>query len=355
MKTRLERLRKSKTLPGFVLMVAIIYLSLLLPSYCFACASSFIRQVQEIEAERDKSEWMMTIFAPVFTEDCLNEYKDASNMEIKYFSARYEDIVISDGRMISVTVSGTEEVSGTDIVKDETGLRDGECTITEQLAEEAHLSRGDLLYIREQKYVIRRIIKSAVKDRAVRITYHDMQKEYGGYYIQQTIGGSKEALDELSATLCSDIPDLKIIAMEESALRNSETEAFLKEMILSRILVMIAALLIGAVNIVILVMSQMRKKTHHIGVHMAYGAGYTDILWIIISDYALEFTCAAILLMSTFKGVMIAADLENEAEIDLGGCVAITLCTALLLTTLSAVAAFKFCRKKATDLLEERV
>lgn len=355
MNNKLESFSKSKSPVGFILMTAVIYFSLLIPSYCFACTDNFTRQAHELEDSRDRTEWMLSLSAPLFSENVLSKYINEGGGEIRYIDARFDDVLISNDQIVTTIVTG-EIDTGADSGQDAgLGISCGDCVITDRLSEDTQLQVGDALYIRGDKYIIKRIDSSAAKERSVQITYNDMRNEYGNYYIQQTIGGSKDALNRLSSALSQELPDLKIISLQESENRNSETNAFLKEMIQSRILVMSVALIIGVINIMILVMSHMRKKIHQIGVHVAYGAFFSDVIWIVICDYVGEFLFAVILLVLTFKQILILAGLENETVIDVGGCIAISLFGAILLAITSIIAALKLYSENAADLLEERV
>lgn len=354
-------MRKSRkeSLLAFLLTTIVIYLSLILPAYCYTSAKNFIMQKKEIEGSKRGAEYTASFTAPAMDATELYNSVRHTGGAVKYISARVDDVIVYGGVIFPVVVTAEQsledEAQEKYVGTDKNDEKERQCVISDSLAGLTGIHVGDVLFIHGQDYTVEGIIRTASRGSIIQIPYEELHVLYPDYYIQQTVGGEREPIEAFITKANTIFPDLRVIEISNSAIRADEMENFVIDMILTRSMVGIMAVIIGMLNTVIVLISEMHTHISRYGIRRAYGAQYLDILRIILCDFIPAGVTAVIALFITFPRIMATAGLDNEIRFDIGGCVAISVFSITFVVMLASVIARRINRTCIADLLEERV
>ena len=339
---------RTESVLAFLLTTVVIYLSLILPAYCYTSAKNFKMQQKELEDSKKGAEYTASFTAPAMDATELYNSVRQTDGEVQYINARFDDVIVYSGVIFPVVVTSekslADEAQEKNVGTDKSFDKERQCVISDNLAG----SHG-------QGYTVEGIIRTAIRGSIIQIPYEEMNVLYPDYYIQQTIGGEREAIEAFITKANTFFPDLRVIEINNSVISADETENFVIDMILTRSMVGIIAVIIGILNTVIVLISEMHTHISRYGIRRAYGAQYFDILQIILCDFIPAGVTAVIALFITFPKIMATAGLTNEIRFDIGGCVAISVFSIAFVVMLASLIARRINRTCIADLLEERV
>ena len=316
-------------------------------------------QKKEIEDRKKGVAYSASFAAPAM--DIVKLYNLASQVggSVQFISARVDDVIVYGGVIFPVVVTAelslANETQSNDGRIGSSAEKEGQCIISDILTDSTGIHIGESILIHGQEYTVGGISHSASRDRIIQIPYKEMHVLYPDYYIQQTIGGEREAIEAFITKANTFFPDLRVIEINNSVISADETEHFVIDMILTRSMVGIIAVIIGILNTVIVLISEMHTHISRYGIRRAYGAQYFDILQIILCDFIPAGVTAVIALFITFPKIMATAGLTNEIRFDIGGCVAISVFSIAFVVMLASLIARRINRTCIADLLEERV
>lgn len=350
---------RTKSFLAFLLTTIVIYLSLILPAYCFTSAKNFIIQKKEIEDRKKGVAYSASFAAPAM--DIVKLYNLASQVggSVQFISARVDDVIVYGGVIFPVVVTAelslANETQSNDGRIGSSAEKEGQCIISDILTDSTGIHIGESILIHGQEYTVGGISHSASRDRIIQIPYKEMHVLYPDYYIQQIIGGEREHIEAFIAKANTAFPDLRVIEISDSAIRTGETEIFVIDMILTRSIVGIIAVVTGMLNTIIVMISEMHTHISRYGIRLAYGAQYFDILQNILCEFIPAGVTAVIALFITFPRIMAVTNLDNEIRFDIGGCVTISIFSIVFVAMLALLIARRISRTCIADLLEERV
>lgn len=350
---------RTESVLAFLLTTVVIYLSLILPAYCYTSAKNFKMQQKELEDSKKGAEYTASFTAPAMDATELYNSVRQTDGEVQYINARFDDVIVYSGVIFPVVVTSekslADEAQEKNVGTDKSFDKERQCVISDNLAGSTGIHVGDTFFIHGQGYTVEGIIRTAIRGSIIQIPYEEMNVLYPDYYIQQTIGGEREAIEAFITKANTFFPDLRVIEINNSVISADETEHFVIDMILTRSMVGIIAVIIGILNTVIVLISEMHTHISRYGIRRAYGAQYFDILQIILCDFIPAGVTAVIALFITFPKIMATAGLTNEIRFDIGGCVAISVFSIAFVVMLASLIARRINRTCIADLLEERV
>ena len=102
---------RTESVLAFLLTTVVIYLSLILPAYCYTSAKNFKMQQKELEDSKKGAEYTASFTAPAMDATELYNSVRQTDGEVQYINARFDDVIVYRGVIFPVVVTSEKSLA----------------------------------------------------------------------------------------------------------------------------------------------------------------------------------------------------------------------------------------------------
>lgn len=341
-------MRKGKTLVKYLWMTVGIYLSLIMPAYCFSSAKVFYRQSVALASGEEGGS--VSYDGWFLNREEIQKVEEALGTQELRITSSMEEWLPEGGVVYQVNgVHGKWEKRQSQITEGRdftwAELKEGEriCLISRELQKELGKEIGDQVEVRGVGFQVIGITSNVFQSAMMEIPYLMMEKVYPNYRLQNNIRYGRTGNQESSfliERLLLGLPEVDQVLWIRTGIENKgEDIRFLTMMIGARGMAGGFLMLCCVLNLFLLAKGNLQEKRVDYAVKRAIGIPVGKLCRELFRENVLPVILAAGCLMGSFSFVMRCLGLQKEVRFDLmviGSIAAVALGISLVLSWLLA-------------------
>lgn len=339
-----------------LLLIMCMYLTLLIPSYCFSSARSFLLQYRNITESpyAESLSFESRLLSPSQlnrVEGCMQDPRMLKTMYDELFSVHGGTSVKIIGQTSAPDRMEFRIVEGNRLSAKVMRSGGNVCLLSQQTAELMDKHIGSYIRIHGISFLVKGIYEPIRKDCSILVPYLDMQKMYPQYTLQHWLRGSTQDIAKAKNVLAESVSGFSVVEESRRDALTRQRLFFLLEMIGARMAAGVLSSAVGVVNLLLLIWSQTETRLAEYGIRLIHGAGHREIRRQIICSCQIPMLIASALLVISFRPAGLLLNLESEEYFDFYVLAGVILFAGLILLLISDLTARHIERKSLLQLL----